>query len=663
MKKIAYHRGSPQPLGATKLSDQCYRFALFSSKATQVILVLANQDFEILEIPLSPKEHKTGFIWHIEIEGISDQWSYAFRVNGPKHKSARYSFKEYLADPYAKNLHSPKKFGAPRKFGDYAFCYLKEEHFDWNNDLPLKIPREDLIIYEMHVRSFTQSPTSRVCAPGTFLGIIEKIEHLQQLGINAIELLPIFEFDETFHPFKTSQHSHLCNYWGYAPLNCFSPCRRYAYASDPCAPTREFKTLVKALHQAGIEIILDVVFNHTSLHNTVCSLPWIDTSSYYILDSEGNFTNFSGCGNTLNTNKAPTTQWILHALHYWVSEMHVDGFRFDLASVFSRGPKGDILTHSPILEEISHDPLLADTKLIAEPWDAGGLYQVGYFPTLSSNWSEWNGPYRDNVKSFLNGNSHLLGDFASRLSGSQDIYFYGAPTNSINYVSCHDGFTLRDTVTYNQKHNEENKEFNRDGTDANYSYNFGEEGETQNAIILEIRERQIRNFFLALLLSQGIPMIQSGDEYGHTAYGNNNRWALDTEINHFLWDKLLKNSSLMEFVCKTIRLRKKYKEVFNKGFLTKENILWLNTSGEPINWAPNSFIAFELRSPSFSLYAAFHTASNKISIKLPRLRSDFFDYQLITDSSKGFYSCCLKSEFILQPHTAMVATSHTKKTN
>lgn len=660
MQNITYYRGTPYPLGVKKLSDHSYCFAIFSSQAIEVILALANPDFEIFEFQLSPRTHKTGNIWHVEVDGISEKWSYAFRIRLPKKKSFQSNFKAYLADPYAKNLHSPQKFGSCKKNGDYAFCYLKEEEFDWEEDSPLLLPKNELIIYEMHVRSFTQSPTSQVQAPGTFLGIIEKIDHLKMLGVNAIELLPIFEFDETSHPFKSPQYPYLCNYWGYAPVNYFSPCRRYAYATDPCAPIREFKTLVKALHRSGIEVILDVVFNHTGPN---CSFPWIDPASYYILDHEGYHTNYSGCGNTLNTNRSPTMQLILSSLHYWVNEMHVDGFRFDLASIFSRGPNGEPLSLPPILELISHDPLLANTKLIAEPWDAGGLYQVGYFPTLSKRWSEWNGPYRDNMKSFLNGNPDLIGAFASRLAGSQDLYSQGFPANSINYVSCHDGFTLYDTVAYMQKHNEENEEHNLDGTNANYSYNFGEEGETKNPYILELRERQLRNFFLAVLLSQGVPMIQSGDEYGHTAYGNNNRWALDSPKNYFLWDKLVKHADLNKFVSEAIAFRKKHKELFNQGFLTNNTVSWLDSSGNQQQWQPSSFIAFELISAQFSLYGAFHTAENEMTIKLPKLRPDFLTYQLIADSSRGFFSCTLEPQLRLLPYTSLVAISYAKKIN
>ncbi|BAE81372.1 glycogen hydrolase [Chlamydia felis Fe/C-56] len=662
MGKISFYPGSPLPLGATQLSSSRYRFALFSSQATQVVLVLADKNFRIQEIALSNKENRTGAIWHVEVEGISDQWSYAFRVDGPISETTKFDFNKYLSDPYAKNLRSPQTFGSTKTSGDYAFSYLKNEEFSWEGDRCLNLPKEESIIYEMHVRSFTWNNSSKVRYPGTFLGIIEKIDYLKKLGITAIELLPIFEFDETSHPFPRADYPYLCNYWGYSSVNFFSPCRRYAYGSDPCAPIREFKTLVKALHQEGIEIILDVVFNHTG-ENTTCPLPWIDLPSYYMINSQGELANYSGCGNTVNTNHTPTTQWILDSLRYWVQEMHVDGFRFDLTSIFSRDPLGNPVPFSPILHTISYDPILSETKIIAEPWDASGLYQVGYFPTLNPRWSEWNGPYRDTVKSFLNGNEHLIGSFATRISGSQDLYPQGSPCNSINYICSHDGFTLYDTVSYNNKHNEENGEDNHDGSDANYSYNFGEEGETQNPKIIELRQRQMRNFLLTLFLSQGIPMLQSGDEYGHTAKGNNNRWALDTRANHFLWDELYKNTSLVNFVRSAIRFRKQHQEIFNQGFLTQENITWLDANATPIQWNPSKFLAYELKYKNYSLFTAFHAGEGSVQFTLPKLRENFLPYQKIADSSSGFASQSLSETTTLDSYMMLVAISYASHSN
>ncbi|WP_038500232.1 glycogen debranching protein [Chlamydia avium] len=658
MIKIHIFPGVPSPLGATQLSSTRYRFALFSSHADQVVLVLADQYWSIHEVVLSSIENRTGNVWHVEIEGISDQWSYAFRICGPENNKAKFNFQKYLADPYAKNIHSPQIFLSEKSPRDYAFSYLKQEEFSWDGDRCLNLPKEDMIIYEMHVRSFTFDPSSRVSYPGTFLGIIEKIPYLKKLGVTAIELLPIFEFDENSNPFRSSDFPDLCNYWGYAPLNFFSPCRRYAYASDPCAPIREFKTLVKALHNAGIEIILDVVFNHTGMEDTLCPLPWIDLSSYYIIDPQGQFCNYSGCGNTINTNFFPTTQWILDVLRYWVQEMHVDGFRFDLASVFSRDPQGNPIPNAPILSAITYDPILADTKIIAEPWDAAGLYQIGYFPTLDLRWSEWNGTYRDTVRAFLNGNENFLGTFASRISGSQDIYPQGSPANTINYICVHDGFTLHDTVSYNHKHNEENGESNRDGTEANYSYNFGEEGNTENPEILELRQRQMRNFFLTLFLSQGIPMLQSGDEYGHTAKGNNNRWALDTSANHFLWDQLEKHAFLADFVSQAIHFRKQHKELFNQGFLTQERISWLNSDAQPLQWQSGHFLAYELKQVHYSLFVAFNSGTSPVTVTLPKVRKNFRPYQQVVDTKIGFASQKILEKITLDSFTIFVAISY-----
>lgn len=657
MTSLRLHTCLPLPLGAKKQSRGTYRFALFSSQATQVVLVLRDPHNYIHEVHLSKEDHRTGAIWHIEVEGISDQWSYAFRLNGPNHAGSQFDFTAFIADPYAKNIQSPQVFGGERVLGDFAFCYLQDEPFLWEGDVPLKLPREDLVVYEMHVRSFTWDHSSKTYFPGTFLGIIEKIDHLKKLGVNAIELLPIFEFDEAHHPFKNAQFPHLCNYWGYATVNFFSPCRRYAYGSDPTAPIREFKTLVKALHAAGIEVWLDVVFNHTGFDKSSCPLPWIDLSSYYMVNENGDLLNYSGCGNTVNTNVPATTQWIVDVLRYWVEEMHVDGFRFDLASVFSRGTNGAPLSVSPILQAISSDPILADTKLIAEPWDAGGLYQVGVFPTISTKWSEWNGPYRDQVKAFLNGDPQLLPTFASRVSGSEDIYPQGSPLNSINYLSCHDGFTLYDSVAYNNKHNEENGEDNRDGTNANYSYNFGEEGPTQNPHIIQIREKQLRNFFLAILLSQGIPMLQSGDEYGHSALGNNNRWALDSMKNYFLWNQLETQQSLFDFVCRVISLRKQYHEIFQNQFLSDHDVKWFNADGTPQQWYAGKFLSYEYPRPSYSLFICFYTDDTPITIQLPKLRDGFSHYKKIVDSTTGFSEEELPQSLKIEGRTTLVAIS------
>ena len=661
MESLSVHSTSPLPLGARRLSADRYRFSLFASQARQVILVLLDPSSVIHEIPLSSTDHRTGAIWHIEISGISSEWSYAYKLHQADSFHKNFSTNAYIADPYSKNIYSPQLFGSPKRDKDYVFSYLKQEDFDWEGDRPLRLPKENYFIYEMHVRSFTQDPSSRTSHPGTFLGIIEKIDHLKQLGVNAVELLPIFEFDETVHPFKNKDFPHLCNYWGYSSVNFFCPSRRYTYGADPCAPAREFKTLVKTLHRAGIEVILDVVFNHTGFEGTSCPLPWIDLESYYMLNDHGDLLNFSGCGNTVNTNTPTALKWILDALRYWVKEMHVDGFRFDLASVFSRDSQGVPHPLTPILQAISSDSILSETKLIAEPWDAGGLYQLGHFPSISTRWSEWNGCYRDHVKAFLNGDPHQVSSFATRISGSRDIYPNGNPTNSINYICSHDGFTLYDTVSYNDKHNEENGEHNLDGTSANYSYNFGHEGETSDPDICQLRERQIKNFFLALFLSQGIPMIKSGDEYGHTAYGNNNHWCLDTKINHFLWDRLTERKELFSFLCQVISLRKAHAELFNTNFLSEETVTWLNAKGSPREWTPDHYLAFELKHSNYSLFIAFYSGNERIEIALPKLRKEHLAYEKIVDSTTGFFSQILSPKLVLEPYSSLVAISRKKK--
>lgn len=659
MKALRFYKGSPHPLGATRISQSRFQFSIFSSMATEIVLVLEDTKWKKHEISLSPHIHRTGSIWHIEVEGISDQWSYAFRINGPSLPNTQFNFSNYIADPYAKNIHSPQTFQGERKNSDFVFSYLQNEPFDWQGDLPLNIPADNLIIYEMHVRSFTNDSSSKTKFPGTFLGILEKIDHFKQLGINAIELLPIFEFDETIHPFRNEQYSYLCNYWGYSPINFFSPCRRYAQAKDPCAAIREFKTLVKHLHQAGIEVILDVVFNHTGFEGTSCPLPWIDLPSYYIVNNQGELSNYSGCGNTINTNNPNTTQWILNVLQYWVQEMHIDGFRFDLASVFSRNTEGNYSsTITPILQAISFDPILAKTKLIAEPWDAGGLYELGKFAQIADQWSEWNGFYRDHVKAFLNGDIQKISSFATSITGSQFIYPKASSRNSINYICSHDGFTLRDTVSYIYKHNEENGEDNRDGTNDNYSCNFGVEGDTSDINILALRQQQIKNFFCILFLSQGIPMIQSGDEYGHTAYGNNNRWALDNTKNYFLWDQLSQNTDLFNFLCNLIQFRKDHHDIFGPNFPNHETIMWFNAEGKLQTWAPNAFIACQYTHTRYQLFLAINSGKEPISLTTPPLSQGFLPYEIVLDTSLlGFTQQPLVSSYQLPPHTIVLAKS------
>jgi isoamylase/glycogen operon protein len=522
--------------------------------------------------------------------------------------------------------------------------------FDWQSAVRPNLPKEDLVIYELHVRGFTTHPSSKVKCPGTYRGLIEKIPYLKKLGINAIELMPIFEFDECHH-----RDPSLMNYWGYNPVSFFAPKRSYASAN----PFDEFRTLVRELHKNGIEVILDVVYNHTGegkLDEPTFCWRGLDNSTYYLIDRAGQYKDYSGCGNTINANHPVTLRLILDSLRFWATEMQVDGFRFDLASILTRGPNGHPMSHPSLLEAIQKDPLLSSVKLISESWDASGLYQLGAFPKWGP-WSEWNGRYRDIIRRFIKGTNGKVGLFASALCGSD--FLYKAPTSSINFVTCHDGYTLRDLVTYQRKHNEANGEYNQDGANQNDSWNCGIEGPSSDPTILSLRERQMRNFWLALLLSQGIPMILMGDEYGHTRKGNNNAYVHDNELNWFLWDKLEQQKPLFQFVRDLISFRKKYPFLHSARHLNDENILWHGHQPLHANWDYSSrFIAFQTKTnPSF--YLAFNNSHQPASITLPSA-----SWRLIVNTEdpwekQHFLSPgpLLPSQLTLAPYSALAALS------
>ncbi len=612
------HRGTPTPLGASVV-DNCVNFALFSEQAEGLTLCLFTPGSQtpFIELPLNPKINKTGFIWHISVEKLPPVFDWGFKVLGKEaHKTI------ILSDPYAKKLNSPSQWGSAfysshSLLGEWA----PSAPFDWEQDVSPHHPLKELIIYEMHVRAFTQDPSSHVKHPGSFLGLIEKIPYLKELGVNAIELLPIFEFDESDNPLKNPKTGKkLCNFWGYSTINFFSVMKRYSHSGDPVT---EFKMLVKELHKNKIEVILDVVYNHTAEGNEngrVFSFRGIDEKTYYILGPKGEYYNFSGCGNTLNCNNPVVSEFILASLRYWVSEMHVDGFRFDLASILTRDPSGAPLNKPPVIEAISKDPVLAGCKLIAEAWDAAGLYQVGSFPSFG-RWMEWNGKYRDVVRRFIKGTEGQVGDFSEALCGSQNIYgFSGAPCHSVNFVIAHDGFTLKDLVSYNDKHNEENGENNNDGTNDNASWNCGQEGETSNVKILQLRERQMRNFHATLMISLGVPMIWMGDEYGHTRFGNNNAWGHDDALNWFQWNLLDKSADFHRFYTKMISFRKTEPILKRCEFLTKEDIDWHGHLPFQPNWSPDSrFIAYMLKDfeKENHLYVAFNAENTRPTIRLP----------------------------------------------
>ncbi len=567
--------GKPHPIGATP-DALGTNFVLFSQDATAVQLLLfashdAPQPFKV--ITLDPDADRTFYFWHCYVTDVQAGMSYAYRVDGPSdlnRQGHRFNPRKILVDPYARG-HAADIWDRVAACGpdDNVATSLRSvvvdlHAYDWEGDKPLNRPMHDAIIYEMHVRGFTQSPTSGVADPGTFLGVIEKIPYLKKLGVTAVELLPVFEFDPSeIGGTNPVTGEPLSNYWGYSTVGFFAPHSGYSVQPEAGVAIHEFRDMVKALHRAGIEVILDVVFNHTAEGNhqgPTISFRGLDNSIYYHLEPYDRqyYTNISGCGNTLNCNHPVVDKFITECLRYWVRHMHVDGFRFDLASVLSRGPDGAPMEDPPSLWHIELDDELADTKIIAEAWDAGGLYQVGYFPGF--RWAEWNGHYRDDVRRFVKGDKGLVGAVAARISGSADLYQAKGrlPVNSVNFITAHDGFTLNDLVSYNDKHNEANGEGNGDGTNDNLSWNCGVEGETDDPAVERLRARQMRNFLTILMLSQGVPMFVMGDEARRTQMGNNNGYCQDNALAWLDWDRVATAGDLVRFTGELIAFRKSH---------------------------------------------------------------------------------------------------------
>ena len=548
--------------GATALSDGVC-FTIHSQGATSCELLLyepyAKEPFTILKYP---DNYRIGNVFSMIVFDLDvEDFQYAFRLDGPYDKKKGLLFDKHkpLLDPYAKAVVGQSEWGQkPDAFLGYRGRVVKN-NFDWGITKPSIIPMEDLIIYEMHVRGFTKDASSGVAHPGTFHGIMEKIPYLKELGINAVELMPIFEFDE-MRDHRVIDGRELLDYWGYNTVSFFAPNTSYASDREYNHVGTELKQLIKTLKENGIEVILDVVFNHTAEGNEdgpFFSFKGIDNNVYYMLTPDGNYYNFSGCGNTVNCNHPVVQQMIVECLRYWVTTYRVDGFRFDLASILGRNEDGTPMDKPPLLQTLAFDPILGDVKLIAEAWDAGGLYQVGNFPSWK-RWAEWNGRYRDDMRRFLKGDDFLAQTAAARITGSPDLYdpAYRGGNASINFLTCHDGFTLHDLYSYNQKHNEANGWGNTDGADDNNSWNCGVEGETDDPAILALRKQLMKNACAVLLCSRGTPMFLSGDEFADTRYGNNNPYCQDNLISWLDWSLLKKNKDLFDFFQYMIRFRK-----------------------------------------------------------------------------------------------------------
>jgi isoamylase len=591
--------GSPHPLGATP-SPAGVNFSLASSMATGVELLLfstagALEPFQTIRF--DPYVNKTFHFWHAFVRGLKPGVLYAYRVDGRSDlPGQRFNRNKVLIDPYSRgNSHTLWDRGTGFTPEDNVTKSMRSvivdaSGYDWEGDKPLNRPIEDSVIYEAHVRGFTQSPTSGVRHPGTFTGLVEKIPYLKDLDITAVELLPVFDFDLT--PLRFVDANPLRNFWGYSTAGYFAPQSAFCVEPEAGSRLREFRDFVKAMHRAGIEVILDVVFNHSDEGNHLgptFSFKGIDNRSYYLLVpwDPSYYMDYSGCGNTFNCNHPMTAKLIVDCLRYWVRETHVDGFRFDEGSILSRGEDGAPAIHPPLVWQIELDESLADTKLIAEAWDAAGLYQIGHFP--GDRWAEWNGRYRDDVRRFVKGDPGIVGAVASRLGGSSDIYQErgGSPLNSINFVTCHDGFTLSDLVSFNQKHNEANGEGNRDGINDNLSWNCGAEGDSGDQDIHSLRMRQVRNFMAILLLSRGIPMFVGGDEVFRSQKGNNNPYCQDNEISWFDWTLVSKNSELLRFCTGMIRFRKMHAALrrgqFFNGSLNERGLVDVSWHGTKLN--------------------------------------------------------------------------------
>jgi isoamylase len=575
-----FRKGHVLPFGATVVANGV-NFSVYSSAAESCSLVLFRKhDLEpMVEIEF-PRAFRIGGVYSMIVFDIdSEDLEYGYRFSGPwdPSRGLRFDSLKIVSDPYARVVGGRDLW---RKEPDWNDIYqhrarLAFDDFDWEGDHPLENPIQDLVIYEMHIRGFTAHDSSQVTAPGTFAALREKIPYLKELGVNCVELLPIYEFDE----WENSRHHPetgelLLNYWGYSTVAFFAPKAGYAATGALGMQVDELKTTVKELHRHGIEVILDVVFNHTAEgdhRGPVISFRGIDNAAYYMLTPEGHYYNFSGCGNTLNCNHPVVRTMVVDCLRYWAAEYHIDGFRFDLASILGRDQNGAPLSNPPLLESLAFDPVLSKCKLIAEAWDAGGLYQVGSFPAYG-RWAEWNGKYRDAVRRFIKGDEGLVGEIATRIQGSPDLYWYRGPTASTNFVTCHDGFTLRDLVSYDWKHNEANGEYNGDGANDNHSWNCGWEGESTDPAINDLRLRQMKNAATILILSQGVPMILMGDEIGRTQKGNNNSYCHDNEYSWMDWRLVEANSALLRFFQKVIAFRHRHPALRRSRFFEHRDV-------------------------------------------------------------------------------------------
>jgi glycogen operon protein len=637
MNTSAVMSGASAPLGAT-VRRGGVNFSVFSKHATLIELLLFNDETAAQParvIPLDADEHRTYHYWHVFVPDLRPGQVYAYRAHGPfaPNRGWQFDAEKVLLDPYGLAVTVPETYDrwAAARPGDNAATALKSvvadpDRYDWEGDLPLNRPFAETVIYELHVGGFTRHPNSGVVAAkrGTYAGLIDKIPYLKDLSVTAVELLPVFQFDPQDAP------EGRVNYWGYQPVSFFAPHHSYSSRKNPLGVLVEFRDMVKALHRAGLEVILDVVFNHTTeggLTGPTLCYRGLANEFYYILENDkSRYADYSGCGNTLNANQPIVRRLILDSLRYWVTQMHVDGFRFDLASILSRDEQGHPLPNPPVLWDIESDPLLAGTKLIAEAWDAAGLYQVGSF--IGDAWQEWNGRFRDDVRRFLKADNRSVSGVATRILGSPDIYGHEEreAEQSINFVTCHDGFTLNDLVSYNHKHNEANGENNRDGANDNLSWNCGAEGPTDDATVETLRNRQVKNFLALLLLAAGTPMLLMGDEVRRTQRGNNNAYCQDSDTSWFDWSLLERHGDIHRFVKALNAFRQRRDIVVEGGTLSLNQLLrrarieWHGVALKRPDWSNDSHsLAFTLRSlrGRFLLHGMLNAYWEPLTFELP----------------------------------------------
>jgi isoamylase len=629
-------RGIPSPLGVHEFEGGA-NFALFSRDATRVQLEFFAQAADSKPeriVVLHPTRNRTGDVWHIWIKGIAPGQLYAYRLDGPDESKTgqRFDFNKLLLDPYATAIKRSPSGGLAAK------CVFKRDRFDWRDDKPPRLPWSQTVIYETHVRGLTAHPSSAVRFPGSYRGLIEKIPYLKELGVTAIELLPVQEFNANSREARTG--NALRNYWGYDPISFFAPSGAYSSAGDAGQQIPEFKEMVRQLHAAGIELIIDIVLNHTAESGeegpTLC---WrgIDNPIYYSLAvDKRHYVDLTGGGNTINASHPVVREMIMSALRHWVVEMHVDGFRLDLASLLGRDSAGKVCSNLPLLEQIAEDPILRDAKLIAQSWDAAGAYRVESFS--ERRWAEWNGRYRDDVRRFWRGDTGMLGAFASRICGSEDLYAKSGngPECGINFITCHDGFTLNDLVSYQVKHNLANGEENQDGADENFSANYGVEGPTDDPHLEAVRERQVKNFFLTLFVSRGVPMMLGGDEFCRTKRGNSNAYCQDNDTSWYDWRNLQRYPQIHDFVKRMATLRRDHPVLSREHFYTSENISWFSTALAAPNWSDphaKSLGCLIHDHGRDALYLMFNVEDKPMSFAIPPAPNDC-RWRLAIDTSR-----------------------------